>query len=1113
MHVRIGTGRAPVLLFVMAALLAAVSAAPAAAQTTTPFVPLQAPYLDVTPGVGFGGTSGQRTIQLETDGVPGLTGSDVTYALPAVVEQSLASFPPNARLSPSRRWLVMWGTRAGGTPGVKLFVYRVPGTFFSTLEPLVVGRDMAGEDQIGFYDDPSPAGRHVFCFVESEVNFEQRLHWVDLDSGVSAWSQGIGTGVGWPIVTSPGGEAAFVRTDGALFGTADYHLVELCPDDLGTLIGVGGWQDIAGPVSCALLDDGTGIFAQVTHDGVTDPAIPLDDCTAAPPVTGACCVDFSCVDGVTQSVCETELGGTWQGAGSDCGTAGCPTPPTPILSLTQTGPTDVEAAAPATYSLHYDNTGTGPAADARITTTVAGNVTFMSATGGGVFDPATRRVTWTLGTLDGGVAGTVSFSLKTDCQTTSYAVSQAQLTSSNAFGVNAVGMLVQVHPASTAPVDVALAKTLPQGEPLNDNDTVIYDIAMTNPEPQERLLNLYFRLGSPLMVDAVLDSAGGTVTASLWDLTWQGVIPAQQTRTLSVRGVVPACRTGFLSETRLNEGNVFSVRNACFVPVADIMPDTTALAPSALTSRLVVTAQGATRILGGGQGWVSGKLARPGATVGVRWVIRNTRTTDVDVGAGGTVCSLGDLVPSGNSPFVAPTPPGLTWDAALNRAAWSGVIAGGDSVVVLLEAEYPASGVCNTSIFAQASIAGCTQVMTSIAARINGLDEAWTDPHLVTLTSWGELERLRPGVDVQSDPWFCTNVEIFHSLSRVNDDVYWLVGLPTLRVDAANLDVAELPGNLPGLDMDNITCAVEDTAAGVVYLGGHEFIGGQPHLRLRRVDLTTLQVDDVLNDTRPVRTWINPQRLILDRQGRLVMTTQGSGLTRLDPGDSTTVETIAEPDSIAFAQDVSLMHDGRYLVPEFQWGGFGLPRRVAAVDPATLSYEILADQDAGPWGSTQPAVAAAEGDSGQIYLAYLQFRVGVVDLTADPPTLTGVAGYLTGSYIGLAYAGGGISTAVSEGPDAPPSLRTIFAGAAPNPFNPRTELRFELAAGGPVLLELFDVQGRRVRTLVSGRLAAGEHRVLWQGRDDGGRDLPSGLYLARFRADGVQRTAKLMLAR
>src|SRR5439155_14883219 len=80
------------------------------------------------------------------------------------------------------------------------------------------------------------------------------------------------------------------------------------------------------------------------------------------------------------------------------------------------------------------------------------------------------------------------------------------------------------------------------------------------------------------------------------------------------------------------------------------------------------------------------------------------------------------------------------------------------------------------------------------------------------------------------------------------------------------------------------------------------------------------------------------------------------------------------------------------------------------------------------------------------------------------------------------------------------SHRLWFGGASPNPARAGTAFRFALPAAGPVALELFDLSGRRVRTLVRGVLGAGSHTVAWHGHDDGGAPVPSGVLFARFTA-------------
>ncbi len=82
--------------------------------------------------------------------------------------------------------------------------------------------------------------------------------------------------------------------------------------------------------------------------------------------------------------------------------------------------------------------------------------------------------------------------------------------------------------------------------------------------------------------------------------------------------------------------------------------------------------------------------------------------------------------------------------------------------------------------------------------------------------------------------------------------------------------------------------------------------------------------------------------------------------------------------------------------------------------------------------------------------------------------------------------------------------------ASANPFAGSVSLRYSLAADGPTTLDLFDVRGRRVRSLLSGHATAGRHLLVWDGKDDSGQDLPGGVYLARLRAGGELHSTKLV---
>jgi len=94
---------------------------------------------------------------------------------------------------------------------------------------------------------------------------------------------------------------------------------------------------------------------------------------------------------------------------------------------------------------------------------------------------------------------------------------------------------------------------------------------------------------------------------------------------------------------------------------------------------------------------------------------------------------------------------------------------------------------------------------------------------------------------------------------------------------------------------------------------------------------------------------------------------------------------------------------------------------------------------------------------------------------------------------------------------SPPVRVTRLLSNVPNPFNPLTRIRFQLATAGPVRITVYDVTGRRIRTLFQGDLGSGLHELNWQGRDDRGRTVPSGAYYVRLDAGGILDHHKIML--
>lgn len=195
---------------------------------------------------------------------------------------------------------------------------------------------------------------------------------------------------------------------------------------------------------------------------------------------------------------------------------------------------------------------------------------------------------------------------------------------------------------------------------------------------------------------------------------------------------------------------------------------------------------------------------------------------------------------------------------------------------------------------------------------------------------------------------------------------------------------------------------------------------------------------------------------------------------------------------------------------------FRLPVDCEALRPAALPLQLI--QAPGAAYLIWPVDAA---DGAQVCV----FR----DDGADPATGTPVACTGAGFYVDatadlhcyrVAYrdARGTWSLPSDEvcrrpTPSAVPPEPDVALAAAPNPFNPRTVLRFSLPAAGHATLAVHDLAGRRVAVLADGWRDAGENAVAWDGRDTSGRAVASGVYVARLVTAGSTSTARLTLLR
>ena len=106
------------------------------------------------------------------------------------------------------------------------------------------------------------------------------------------------------------------------------------------------------------------------------------------------------------------------------------------------------------------------------------------------------------------------------------------------------------------------------------------------------------------------------------------------------------------------------------------------------------------------------------------------------------------------------------------------------------------------------------------------------------------------------------------------------------------------------------------------------------------------------------------------------------------------------------------------------------------------------------------------------------------------------------------------ATSVSQVENHHLPLATGLRGNHPNPFNPSTEIRFDLARSARIELNVYDVTGRLVKRLITGaELRAGRHAVRWDGMDANQQTLASGVYFYRMSADGAYDSGRMMLVK
>ncbi|MCK5051832.1 MAG: T9SS type A sorting domain-containing protein, partial [Candidatus Cloacimonetes bacterium] len=83
----------------------------------------------------------------------------------------------------------------------------------------------------------------------------------------------------------------------------------------------------------------------------------------------------------------------------------------------------------------------------------------------------------------------------------------------------------------------------------------------------------------------------------------------------------------------------------------------------------------------------------------------------------------------------------------------------------------------------------------------------------------------------------------------------------------------------------------------------------------------------------------------------------------------------------------------------------------------------------------------------------------------------------------------------------------------PNPFNPTTTISFNLTTENTKLTEIkiYNIKGQKIKTLISAQLSAGQHSVIWDGKDSNDKQVGSGIYFYKMKTSNFQQTKKMIL--
>jgi len=157
---------------------------------------------------------------------------------------------------------------------------------------------------------------------------------------------------------------------------------------------------------------------------------------------------------------------------------------------------------------------------------------------------------------------------------------------------------------------------------------------------------------------------------------------------------------------------------------------------------------------------------------------------------------------------------------------------------------------------------------------------------------------------------------------------------------------------------------------------------------------------------------------------------------------------------------------------------------------STFGAQINVNGNDGVWMNVQERLLPATNLGSTVWIGILNTSSSTAHVEIDEFTLPGPT---------------------SESDESPEMIPTALKANYPNPFNPETTISFSVSKDGPVTLDVFNIKGQKVNTLVNDIREAGVHQVVWNGKDATGRDVSSGVYFYRMVSGDFENVRKMIL--